>query len=530
MVCFLEVDNMKAQFEKINYRGPDSTKFQLDENEHIIMGFHRLAINGIGSAGDQPMTHPADSDLLLVCNGEIYNHKELIEENNFNTKSESDCEVILHMYKKHGIRETVKQLDGVFAFAIYDRKRDLIVAARDPFGVRPLFVGYEATFDRGSSLYLASEAKALTEISKYVTPFPPGTVWFSDEPYIFSTFYNCSYPVTVENSEEELCTNIRELLTESVKKRMMAEREIGCLLSGGLDSSLISALVSKNMKDSGEKLKTFSIGMEGSPDLEYAAKVAEHIDSEHHVVKLTPQQFLDAIETVIYNIESYDTTTVRASVGNYLVSKYISDNTDCKVVFNGDGADEVCMGYIYNQNAPSNEEFYYENIRLLREIHYFDVLRSDRSISSNGLEPRTPFLDKAFVEYYMNIEPSQKRFGSNGKPEKYLLRKAFEGTGLLPDEILWRHKCAFSDGVSSIENSWHKTLKDFVDSQMTDEECEALQRNIEHCKPLLKESAFYRKIYESFYGEHVNLIPHYWMPRWTNVIDPSARELLNYKE
>jgi len=370
----------------------------------------------------------------------------------------------------------------------------------------------------------------LTELSGYITPFPPGTVWFSDEPYLFSAYYSYSYPVTEEGTEEEICNNIRDLLTKSVEKRMMSEREIGCLLSGGLDSSLISALVSKNMKANGKKLKTFSIGMEGSPDLEYAKKVAEHIDSEHHVVQLTSQEFLDAIETVIYNIESYDTTTVRASVGNYLVSKYIRENTNCKVVFNGDGADEVCMGYVYNQNAPSDEEFYYENIRLLREIHYFDVLRSDRSISSNGLEPRTPFLDKDFVEYYMNIEPEHKRFGKNNKPEKYLLRKAFEESGLLPDEVLWRHKCAFSDGVSSIENSWHKTLKQFVDSQLSDEEFELIKKNTEHCKPILKESAFYRKIYESYYGEHVALIPHFWMPRWTNVTDPSARELSNYKE
>ena len=188
------------------------------------------------------------------------------------------------------------------------------------------------------------------------------------------------------------------------------------------------------------------------------------------------------------------------------------------------------MGYVYNQNAPSDEDFYYENVRLLRDIYFFDVLRSDRSISSNGLEPRTPFLDKAFVEYYMNIDPELKRFGSNGKPEKFLLRKAFEGTGLLPDEVLWRHKCAFSDGVSSIENSWHKTLKEFVDSQLSDAEFEQIKNNTEHCKPVLKESAFYRKIYESFYEKHVRLIPYFWMPRWTDVIDPSARELSNYKE
>jgi len=283
------------------------------------------------------------------------------------------------------------------------------------------------------------------------------------------------------------------------------------------------------MSDDPKKLKTFSVGMEGSPDLEYAKKVAEHIKSDHHHIELEERDFLEAIETVIYNIESYDTTTVRASVGNYLVSKYIKENTQVKVVFNGDGADEVCMGYVYNVNAPTREDFLHENQRLLREIYLFDVLRSDRCISSNGLEARTPFLDKSFTSYYMSIPSEMKMFG-NGKPEKYLLRKSFEDSGLLPPEVLWRNKCAFSDGVSNIKNSWHKTLKEFIDSQISDEEFNAEKEKFLICKPVLKESYFYRKVYESFYGNNADLIPHFWMPRWTSTNDPSARELENYQE
>jgi asparagine synthase (glutamine-hydrolysing) len=233
---------------------------------------------------------------------------------------------------------------------------------------------------------------------------------------------------------------------------------------------------------------------------------------------------------VIYRIESFDTTTVRASVGNYLVSKFVKDNTDCKVIFNGDGSDEVCCGYVYNINAPSLLSLQDESARLLNEIYLFDVLRSDRSISSNGLEARTPFLDKAFVDFYTAIPPKYKSFDKVNRIEKYLLRKAFEADNLLPPEVLWRHKCAFSDGVSSVKNSWHKAVKDFVDSIITDSEFTENSKDIRHCKPLLKESFYYRKVFDNLFPNHSNLIPHFWMPKWTDVIDPSARELGNYKE
>ena len=308
----------------------------------------------------------------------------------------------------------------------------------------------------------------------------------------------------------------------------MTERDIGCLLSGGLDSSLICALVNKYYE--GPKLNTFSIGLVGSIDLEYAQDVSSHLKSKHHQIEVSQNEFLDAIETVIYNIESYDTTTVRASVGNYLVSKYISDNSDCKVIFNGDGSDEVCCGYVYLRNAPSPVDLQKENERLVEEIHYFDVLRSDRSISSNGLEARTPFLDKTFVKYYLSIPAELKLFDGAQRLEKYLLRKAFDDQGLLPDKVLWRRKCAFSDGVSSQNNSWHHIIQSFVDQKISDEEFQRESTKITHCTPQLKESYYYRKVFNSFFENHENLIPHFWMPKWSNTIDPSARELSGYKE
>jgi asparagine synthase (glutamine-hydrolysing) len=247
-------------------------------------------------------------------------------------------------------------------------------------------------------------------------------------------------------------------------------------------------------------------------------------------VNASAKDFVNAVREVIYAIESYDTTTVRASVGNYLVAKYIRENTDVKVVFNGDGSDEVCMGYLYNLNAPSDEEFFQENLKLLKEIYIYDVLRSDRSVASHGLEARTPFLDKDFVDYYMTIPIEMKRFGG-GVPEKNLLRRAFDESALLPPEILNRTKCAFSDAVSTRENSWHKIVQQHVDSQITDDEFEKNRSRIIPCTPVLKESYYYRKVFEEFFGKSAaKLIPHFWMPNWSDVQDPSARELSTYQE
>ena len=411
-------------FNHVQYRGPDnSIPLTIDS---IFMVFHRLAIMDLSAAGNQPFITTAHPNLVLICNGEIYNHQELITRYGFTVESESDCEVILHLIARVGLEKTVQELDGVYAFVVYDRANQVLHIGRDPFGVRPCFWGT----DEDQALYVASEAKAIDSMVQQVQPFTPGTAatWCLQQ-RVFAqhiTHHAYVYDVREEINEQQITEQIRARLTKAVQKRLMSHRELGCLLSGGLDSSLIAALVARH---STQRIKTFSIGLKDSVDLKFARIVADHIGSDHHEIELTEDQFLEAIPQVIHNIESYDTTTVRASVGNYLVSKFIRENSDCKVVFNGDGADEVCVGYLYNINAPTDQALQQEAIRLVRELHYFDVLRSDRSISSNGLEARTPFLDPDFVTYYMGIEPGLKRFDSN-KMEKYLLRKAFDGTGL----------------------------------------------------------------------------------------------------
>ena len=515
-------DSVEESFQKISYRGPDSSE-HLNINNKLTMAFHRLAIMGISDSGNQPMKHPKDDSLTLICNGEIYNYKKLADKYNFTLKTGSDSEIILHLFKEIGIECTVKALDGVFMFALYDEINDTLYAGRDPIGVRPGFISVN-----GEEVFISSEAKSIIGIANNTMPFPPGSWWSSENNEKFNKYFYCKPDTLTNDSHIDILQNIKSLLTDSVIKRLMSEREIGCLLSGGLDSSLISSIVAKNYP--GDKLNTFSIGIEDSVDLEYAKTVAGFIKSKHHSIQITEKDFLDAIEVVIYNIESYDTTTVRASVGNYLVSKYIRENTDCKVIFNGDGSDEVCCGYLYLRNAPSSRKLQLESERLVNELYFFDVLRSDRSISSNGLEARTPFLDKTFVRYYLSIPPELKVFNSKDRIEKHLLRKAFDNGTYLPDDVLWRRKVAFSDGVSSQKKSWHKIIQNYVDSKISDEEFFKAKDSFSHCPPLLKESYYYRKLFESFYPNSEKLIPHFWLPKWSTVIDPSARELQNYKE
>ncbi len=515
-------ESLAKDINLINYRGPENTHHEMIGN-NVLFAFHRLAIMGTTELGDQPMKHPKENSLTLICNGEIYNYKKLAEKYDFHLESGSDCEIILFMFEEFGIEKTVKELDGVFMFVIHDSKTGKLFAGRDPMGVRPGFIG-----ENENEIMIASEAKPLINHCSEIKPFAPGTWWCSDTPNRFIPYFHYNGEHIKENTENKICNQIRILLIEAVKKRLMAEREIGCLLSGGLDSSLISSLVAKYYN--GPKLNTFSIGLSGSVDLDYAQHVADYLGTNHHQIEVSEQEFLSAIEKVIYNIESYDTTTVRASVGNYLVSKFITENSNCKVIFNGDGADEVCCGYVYLRNAPTPVELQKESERLVKEIHYFDVLRSDRSISSNGLEARTPFLDKVFVKYYLSIPAELKRLDGTRRLEKHLLRKAFENQKLLPEDVLWRRKCAFSDGVSSIKKSWHHIIQSFVDQKISDEEFQQESVRITHCTPVLKESYYYRKVFESYFGKNEKLIPHFWMPKWTDVLDPSARELEDYQE
>lgn len=512
-------------FLKLQNRGPDKSDFLDIVDNKVFFGFHRLAINDLTEEGNQPIDI---SNNHLICNGEIFNYLELQKEHTFNYKSKSDCEVILHMYKKYGIYDTLLKLDGEFSFCLYDKNKHILYAARDPFGVRPLFKGT----DKEGNIFFSSEAKGLVDICSHIERFPPGCYWDS-ETKEYKSYYQYVYTkyLTEKTSMKMIYKNIRETLIKAVEKRMMSDRPIGCLLSGGLDSSLISSIVARKFKELNKgELHTFSIGMKGGTDLKYSEIAAKHIGSNHHAVELDASVFLKAIPEVIYWIESYDTTTVRASVGNYLIGKYIKENTDITVVFNGDGSDEQ-SGYLYLQNAPNSKLFHKECIELLKNIHMFDCLRSDRSISSRwSLEARTPFLDKDFVDIYMNIKPKLKMYSSK-KIEKFLLRKSFEKDNYLPSEILWRKKEAFSDGCSSQEHSWNTVIKNHVDKIITDSDFMTSIKLYTHNIPKTKEDLYYRRIFDTYYPSHEKLIDFYWMPKWCGEQrDPSARELPVYKE
>lgn len=542
----IESEKLKEEYMKTYGRGPDSNVMkQITQN--LVFGFHRLSIMDTSFRGDQPLYHPT-KPYVLICNGEIYNYEELKKKYNIQTYSDSDCEVILYLYEKFGIKITLELLDSeAFAFCLYDGLQGKLIVSRDRFGVRPLFV---SKLHNGEYMF-CSEMKSLkefTDISKgdTIEQFEPGSyrifslnnnnsIWnylsyissnSKDSGYIH--YYKKIYDLYSEYDEEYILKNIREKMSKAVNKRLMSDRPIGCLLSGGLDSSLVSALVAREFKNMGKgQLETFAIGIKGATDLEYAKQVADFIGSKHHSIELEEDDFLDAIPQVIKAIESYDTTTVRASTGNYLVGKYIKENTDITVVFNGDGSDEQ-SGYIYLSKAPDKESFHEECVKLLSEIHYFDVLRSDRSLSTDwSLETRSPFLDTDFVDYYMSI-PSELKMYEN-RIEKYLLRKAFDTENLLPKQVLWRKKEAFSDGCSSQQRSWHKIIQEYVDSKITDDEFMENKDKYIHNTPELKESYYYRKIFEEYYPNMEKLIPHFWLPKWNgNIKDPSARELNTY--
>lgn len=494
-------------------RGPEYIGYA-EPTPNTRLGFTRLAINGLTEQGNQPF-HNA-----LVCNGEIYNYQELAERHNILLSAgSSDCEVLLPLFSEKGLTETeaCKSIDGVFAIIFVNKAAGTLFVARDPYGIRPLF---EAMMTDGSYVW-SSELKGLPPSCQTIRPFPPGT-WatYSLETgkQIASERYHVNPCVQISTLT---AASLRMALEAAVEKRLMSDRPVGALLSGGLDSSLVAAIAARAMAAKGQKLHTFSIGMSGSTDLAYAKQVAHYIGSEHHEILLTKQDFLDAIEHVIPAIESYDITTVRASVGNWLVGKWIRENTDIKVILNGDGSDEVGGGYLYFFRAPSDEAFETETTRLLEEIHMYDVLRSDRCISSHGLEPRTPFLDKQMVATWLSLSTSLRRPREGIRVEKQVLREAFQATGLLPDAVLWRKKEAFSDGVSSEEESWYVTVARHAEEAGLGNQVTEWAHN----PPATAEGVWYRRKFEELYGEKAALcIPHMWMPRWTpGAKDPSAR-------
>jgi asparagine synthase (glutamine-hydrolysing) len=517
----INMEDIKNSIDKLELRGPDNSQI-LEINKNNKMGFTRLSINDLSPNGNQPLVK--NDRYYLICNGEIYNHKILIKKHNFVCDSLSDCEVIINMYEKYGIEklnEMLRNLDGVFAFVLYDKLLNTTIISRDPYGVRPLFIGYT----KNNELLISSEVKAICNISKYIIPFKPGNYAIINQnennKITYNSYHNYKFDF-ITDDYNTIKNTIKKLLIQAVDKRLMSDRPIGCLLSGGLDSSLVSALVAKHYEP--YTLNTFSIGMKDSTDLYYAKLAAKYIKSNHHSIELTNQEFLDTIKETIYITESYDITTIRASVGNYLVGKYIKNNTNCKVIYNGDGSEEIFGSYKWFSLIDNEHDFFLENLKLLREIYYYDVLRSDRSISDNGLETRVPFLDKTFVDYIMRLPPKYKMFNKN-IIEKNIIREAFDDMNILPKEVLWRKKEAFSDGVSSKEKSWFKIIQDDLNKKITTEEFIQKKSMYIHNSPISKEALYYREIFETYFPNHSNIIPHFWMPnkKWCNVNDPSAR-------
>ena len=573
-----------------SHRGPDKSVFVKDDSR--AWGFHRLSINGMESSADQPFHL---KNCRLICNGEIYNFRALIQEFDLASeyKSGSDCEIIIHLYRKIGMYETLRRLDGVFGFVLHDYESGVTYVARDPVGVRSLFIGVSrhdgalggeysdlACVSLNPDHYavcIASEMKSVHAICETVAQFPAGCYMeyigedSADGSAVFKSYYDyatiyyksgCGLKQTndvslLENqikelqveysypsfkytddqddnkTEAEICDDIRLLFTKAVVKRLMSERPVGCLLSGGLDSSLVTAIVARELKRTSPDsiLNTYSIGLEGSVDLYWARRVAEYLGTCHHEVSLKEADFLNAIHDTIYQTESYCTTTIRASVGNYLISKYIQQQSDDVVIYCGDMSEEIFGSYRGFLKAPSDADFQRENERMIRDVRFFDLLRSDKSISGAGLEARVPFADKAFLTYVMRIPARFKRFNDE-RMEKYLLRKAFQNEGLLPYDVLWRRKEAFSDGVSSAcGRSWVQMIKEYSDRVIRDEEFNNKQHELYslYNPPYDKESFYYRRVFESIYGGRGETIPYYWRhPFCEGVLDPSARLLSFY--
>jgi len=528
-----DMEKLREGFNKIERRGPDFHKYQV-VNEKTIMGFHRLAIMDLSEKGNQPFcVEKEEKRIHVVCNGEIYNYKQLKEKYEIEIDTSSDCGIIIPLYEKIGIERLVEELDGEYAFILVEEYKGSdnvkITAVRDKIGVRPLFWACEKIDEENKRYGFASEAKALTDSFSEVKVFPPGNYFIYETNRTVSSlsqYYKYEYE-TKNYDEKEIRLKIATILENCVKKRLDSDRPIACLLSGGLDSSLIAAIAAKILRERGMVLRTFNIGMKGGTDQYYAELVAKHIGSQHETIELTHDMALDAIKETVYATETFDITTIRASIWQRLISKHISENTDIKVILCGDGSDEVCSGYRYSYQAPSLHDLHTDAVRLVKEIHLYDGLRADRATSYHGLELRVPFLDPEFVDYFLSVDPSL-RMPTLSRCEKYLLRSSFSSSSLLPDEVLFRKKEAFSDGVSSLENSWFVILQQYLDSIVSDSDLS--NSSYSHCPPPSKEAFYYRSLFSLFFSDNnSSLIPRFWLPQWCGSInEPSARVLSVY--
>jgi len=491
---------VEEQGSKCSHRGPDNTQvveYSYDDYYSYFM-FHRLAINGLTETSNQPFEQ---NNLICMCNGEIYNYKELADEHNIKLTTESDCEILVHLYPlyKSNIEQFLSILDGVFAFVILDKTDNTLLVGHDPIGIRSLYM------TTTQPIIISSEMKCLTEFHKPIEMVKPGvykTINLLTKEKNESTYFPLLFDTYYLNDVGSM-NMIQTTLINAVKKRLLSDRPIGCLLSGGLDSSIIVSIMCRLVEPS--SIRTFSIGMEGSPDLLAAQQVATYLGTNHTSVIVSEQEMLDAIEPTIQQIESFDTTTVRASVPMYLLSKHINEKTNIKVILSGEGSDELSGSYLYFHKAPSSKEFQEECIRLIKDVQYFDVLRGDKTTAGNSLEIRVPFFDKEFVKQYMSIDPKLKVV-RNGY-EKFLLRKSFED--YLPKDIVWRRKDGFSDGVSKNEKPWYQIIEDYT------------QKTFQ-----MSEKVYYKTIFQKYYDGYESLCPYEWLPKWIEESNPSGRLIL----
>lgn len=538
----IESQQMRTQVlemsKRLRHRGPDWSGIYCSDK--AILAHERLSIVDVQS-GKQPL-YSKDRKHVLAVNGEIYNHQELRKEMNgsYEFQTQSDCEVILALYRKKGI-DFIEDLNGIFAFALYDEEKDTYLIARDHIGIIPLYMGW----DQYGNFYVASELKALEGYCNKIEEFMPGHYMTSDKPGELIRWYERDWEEfdAVKDNPTSI-DDLRDALEAAVHRQMMSDVPYGVLLSGGLDSSVISAIAKKyaskrieNQDQSAAwwpQLHSFAVGLIGSPDLAAARKVADHIETVHHEVNFTVQEGLDAIRDVIFHLETYDVTTIRASTPMYLLSRVIK-SMGVKMVLSGEGADELFGGYLYFHKAPNAQAFHEETNRKLSKLHMYDCLRANKSLAAWGVEGRVPFLDKEFIDVAMRINPEDKLI-QNGRIEKWVVRKAFED--YLPKEVTWRQKEQFSDGVGY---SWIDTLKEVTNERISDDEIKNAKYRFPINPPMSKEEYYYRTIFEEHFpsdsaAKCVPSVPSVacstpealaWDESLRNTNDPSGRAVKN---
>jgi len=503
---------VKQLSKRMSHRGPDESDLYVTEKGHIL-SHERLSIIDLHT-GRQPIQ--GSKSAWMVHNGEIYNHQELrdtvLKHHTFRTTS--DSEVIVHLYEEYGY-DLCNLLDGMFAFVVIDG--DDYIAGRDPLGIKPLYYG----LDERGRIYFSSEMKSIADQCQTFSTFPPGHYYTPQTGFV--KYYRPQWEDPAKAVEAVNHSAIRETLTQAVEKRLMSDVPVGVLLSGGLDSSLISSIAARLMKERGQQLRSFSIGLDAmAPDAFAARKVAEFLGTIHHEVHFTIEQGIEVLDKLIWHLETYDVTSIRASTPMYFLSKAITD-MGVKVVLSGEGADEIFGGYLYFRNAPSAAAFQKETIERVQKLFTADLLRADKSTMAHGLEARVPFLDKQFLELAVKINPEDKQPKTYDNVEKYILRKAFDTPEqpYLPDEVLWRQKEQFSDGVGY---SWIDTLIEYCSARVTDEELETAEQRFPYNTPVTKEAYFYRSVFHKHFPQvSAAQTVRKWIPKWQENTDPSGR-------